>query len=175
MTGAHTLHTHETYMRKALDEARRAMENGEVPVGAVVVHDNMIIGKAHNEMEGLRDPTAHAEIIAIGAAAHHLKSWRLEATTLYCTLEPCPMCAGAIVQARIPLVVFGARDSKRGCCGSILDIVANPFFNHQAAVVPDVLAHECSEILNEFFRRIRKPESSRTGSPILRSLHDYSV
>lgn len=149
---------HDRFMMKALEEAERGLDKGEVPVGAVVVHENVVIGRGHNLMETLQDPTAHAEIIAIGAAADHLRSWRLEQTILYCTLEPCPMCAGAIVQARIPLLVYGARDPKRGCCGSILDIVRDARFNHQVEVVSDVLADPCGRLLRDFFRTLRTEE-----------------
>ena len=146
---------HEKFMIDALEEAEKGLDEGEVPVGAVIIHDNMVIGRGHNLMETLRDPTAHAEIIAIGAAADHLRSWRLEYTALYCTLEPCPMCAGAIVQARIPLLVYGARDPKRGCCGSILDIVREKRFNHMVEVIPDVLADRSGQLLQNFFKTLR--------------------
>lgn len=142
---------HEIYMRRALYEARQAFEEEEVPVGAVIVRDGEIIASAHNQREQLRDPTAHAEMIAITQAAASVGSWRLEKCQLYVTLEPCPMCAGAIVQARIPLIVFGAFDPKAGACGSLFTITSDTRLNHRAAQISGVLAPECAAILTEFF------------------------
>ncbi len=147
--------THEYYMREALKEAQKAYEEGEVPVGCVIVYENNIIARGHNQRETLQDPTAHAEILAITSAALALKSWRLENTKMYITLEPCPMCAGAIIMARIPEVYFGAYDPKAGCCGSILNILDDHRFNHNPIVVPGICAEECSEVLTKFFREIR--------------------
>ena len=148
---------HETFMRVALREAARGEEKGDIPVGAVIVHQGKIIGKAHNQRELLQDPTAHAEILAITQAASALGSWRLLDTVLYVTLEPCAMCAGAIVLARIPLLVIGARDPKTGACGSLFNIVQDDRLNHRVKLVPEVLQAECSEMLSAFFRAKRKP------------------
>jgi len=142
-------------MRAALKEAEKAYEGGEVPVGAVIVHDNRIIGRGHNHTEGLNDPTAHGEIIAIGAAASYLNSWRLSECGLYVTLEPCPMCAGAIVLARIDRLVFGPHDPKAGACGSLMNIVQDGRLNHQVSVTSGVLTDECSALLRSFFKRLR--------------------
>ena len=145
----------EKFMQLALREAADAFERDEVPVGAVIVHNGQIIGRAHNQREMLNDPTAHAEIIAITQAAAALESWRLEETTLYVTLEPCPMCAGAIVQARIPRVVFGTTDPKAGACGTLYDIVRDERLNHQVELVGGVMADDCAAILREFFKNKR--------------------
>jgi tRNA(adenine34) deaminase len=144
------------YMQYALREAERALQSGEVPVGCVIVHDGEIIGKAHNQRETLQDPTAHAEILAITQAAAHFHSWRLEGAKLYVTLEPCPMCAGAIILARIAEVHFGAYDPKAGACGTLMNLLEDPRFNHQPAVFPGLLAEDCGAILTRFFRRIRE-------------------
>lgn len=145
----------ERYMGYAIREATRAMEAGEVPVGCVIVHDNQIIAKAHNQRETLQDPTAHAEVIAITAAAAALGSWRLENTQMYVTLEPCPMCAGAIILSRIQAVYFGASDPKGGCCGSLMNLLEDDRFNHQPEVHPGLMAEECGAMLSDFFREIR--------------------
>ncbi|MCB0259940.1 MAG: tRNA adenosine(34) deaminase TadA [Calditrichaeota bacterium] len=147
---------HEYWMNLAFREAEKAYQEGEVPVGAVIVLDNQIIGKGYNQIEKLQDPTAHAEIIAITAAAQHLNSRRLLDTTLYVTLEPCAMCAGACVLARIPLMVYGAHDPKSGACGSVLNVVQQPALNHRMEVVPGVLEQKCSLILTDFFRKLRE-------------------
>lgn len=146
---------HEFYMRMAMREAMRAQEADEVPVGAVIVHDGQVIGKGYNQREALNDPTAHAEVIAITAAANALDSWRLENTRMYVTLEPCPMCAGAIILARIPEVYYGATDPKAGCCGSLMNLLADQRFNHRPLVVPGILGEECGDMLRHFFRNIR--------------------
>ncbi len=139
-------------MRAALEEARAGFDEGEVPVGAVIVHEGRIIGVGHNLRETLHDPTAHAEMIAITQAAESLQSWRLLDCTLYATLEPCPMCAGAIVQARLPHVIYGAADPKGGACDTLYQITADPRLNHQATtVLGGVLGPECRQILQEFF------------------------
>jgi tRNA(adenine34) deaminase len=142
-------------MRLALDEARRALVENEVPVGAVVVRAGEVIASAHNERERLRDPTAHAELLAIARAAKLLASWRLEGCTLYTTLEPCPMCAGAIVQARIPIVVYGAADPKAGAVQSLFQLLDDPRLNHQAQVIVGILADPCGELLSKFFQQQR--------------------
>jgi tRNA(adenine34) deaminase len=147
---------HESYMRLALREAQAALEAGEVPIGAVVVHDGRLIASAHNQREQLRDPTAHAEMIAITQAAEAIGNWRLEACTLYVTLEPCPMCAGAVVNARIPMVVYGAPDPKAGACDTLYQIPSDTRLNHRAIVLGGVLADRCGAILTEFFRRKRE-------------------
>ncbi|GMV92666.1 MAG: tRNA-specific adenosine deaminase [Candidatus Hydrogenedentota bacterium] len=144
------------YMQYAIREAQYAQEAGEVPVGCVIVYDGQIIGKAHNQREMLQDPTAHAEILAITQAANKLGSWRLEETKLYVTLEPCPMCSGAIILARVPEVYFGAYDPKAGTVGSLMNLLEDPRFNHQPKVYPGLLAEECGAILTEFFRSIRR-------------------
>lgn len=147
-------------MHKALCEARRAFALNEVPVGAIIVKDNKIIGRGHNTRETKQNPLHHAEIIAINQAAKKLKSWRLLGCTLYVTLEPCTMCAGAIVLSRIPTVVFGAWDPKAGACGSISNVLANKKLNHQSTVITDVCHDECQSILKDFFRNIRKKTTS---------------
>jgi tRNA(adenine34) deaminase len=140
-------------MRVALDEAMLAAEQGEVPVGAVVVLDGRVMGRGHNRTESSKDPTAHAEILAIGAASAALGDWRLVGADLYVTLEPCAMCAGAIQLGRLRRVVFGPRDSKFGACGSVLNVVDNPHLNHQVEVIEGVLAEESRFALRQFFRR----------------------
>ncbi len=147
---------HEYWMEMAFREAEKAYEKGEVPIGAVVVYENRIIGRGHNLTETLQDPTAHAEMIAITAAAEYLGSRRLLNTALYVTLEPCAMCAGAIVLARIPLLVFGASDPKAGACGTLYNIVSDVRLNHRAQVIRGVLENKCSLILSDFFRKLRE-------------------
>lgn len=147
--------TDEERMRIAFREAEKALEIDEVPVGAIIVHEGVIIAKAHNQRELLRDPTAHAEMIAITQAASHLGSWRLDDTIMYVTLEPCAMCAGAIVLARIPRVVFGAWDPKAGAAGSVMDILKHSKLNHRPEVVSGVMEGECGSILKAFFVRLR--------------------
>jgi tRNA(adenine34) deaminase len=147
--------THEEYMKIAFREAEKALESDDVPVGAVIIHDGVIIAKAHNQRELLRDPTAHAEMIAITQAASHLGSWRLDDTTMYVTLEPCAMCAGAMVLARIPRLVFGAWDPKAGAAGSVMDILRHSRLNHRVEVIAGVMEEECGSILKEFFARLR--------------------
>lgn len=156
-----TMNEHERFMRQALAEAREAERQGEVPVGAVVVHEGRVIGRGHNQRETLNDPTAHAEMIAITAAAAFLESWRLEKCTLYVTLEPCSMCAGAIVLARLPGLVYGAFDPKAGACGSVLDVVNEPRLNHRVVPEGGLLAEECGDILRSFFRKARAKGNGR--------------
>jgi tRNA(adenine34) deaminase len=147
---------HEAHMRMALDEAAQAAEEDEVPVGAVIVSlARGVIGVGHNQRERLLDPTAHAEMIAITQAAQSLRSWRLERCVLYVTLEPCPMCAGAIVQARLPMIVYGAADPKAGACDSLFQITNDGRLNHRSQVVSGVLQQACSTILSEFFAKKR--------------------
>ena len=147
---------HEQYMRLAIAEAQAALEADEVPVGAIIVHHDRVIAAAHNQREMLHDPTAHAEMIAITQAAEAVGDWRLEDCTLYVTLEPCPMCAGAIVQARLPVLVFGAFDPKAGACGSLYSLVTDPRLNHRVQVVSGILESECATILQDFFARKRR-------------------
>jgi tRNA(adenine34) deaminase len=146
----------EKWMRVALQEATFALKKKEVPVGAVVVCRDKIIGRGHNQTETLNDPTAHAEILAIGAAANYLNSWRLSETVLYVTLEPCAMCAGAIVLARMKKLVFGAFDPKAGACGSLYNLVQDGRLNHQVEVVSEVLKEDCSALLQSFFKELRE-------------------
>jgi tRNA(adenine34) deaminase len=145
----------EYFMRLALREADRALDHDDVPVGAVMVLDGEVVGVGHNEREIRQDPTAHAEMLAIHEAARAIGSWRLLGTTLYVTLEPCAMCAGAIVLARIPRVVYAADDPKAGAAGSVLDILAEPRLNHRPSIVPGVLADEAADLLRTFFRSRR--------------------
>lgn len=146
---------HERWMELALRQAERAFEEDEVPVGAVIVKEDRLLGKGYNQIEQLRDPTAHAEIIAITAAANALGDKRLDGCTLYVTLEPCAMCAGAIVLARIPVLVFGAYDPKAGACGTLFNIVEDTRLNHAVHVVPGVRDAQCSALLKAFFGAIR--------------------
>lgn len=146
----------EKYMAEALAEAEKALAAGEVPIGAVMVRNDEIIARAHNLRNTAKNPLRHAEIDVIDAAAGIVGDWRLEDCTLYVTVEPCPMCAGAIVQARIPKVVFGARNSKAGCSGSVLDILHEPKLNHQVATEEGILQEACGEIMRKFFRQFRK-------------------
>ena len=146
----------EAAMRVALAEARKALDEGEVPIGCVIVHDGAVIGRGHNQVERLQDATAHAEIVAIGAASTTLSSWRLEDCTLFATLEPCAMCAGAIVLARVGRVVYGAHDPKAGACGSVLNVIDEPRLNHTPALTSGVLAEEAGEMLTAFFEMKRR-------------------
>ncbi len=152
---ADDLEPHQHFMRMALREAEAAAEEDEVPVGAVIVHEGRVIGAAHNQRIQLRDPTAHAEMLAITQAAEAIGDWRLENCLLFVTLEPCPMCAGAIVQARIPFVVFGASDPKAGAVHSLYQMLNDERLNHRCEVMGGVLAEECGLILTEFFKRKR--------------------
>src|SRR5690349_20301039 len=152
---ANLLPMHDHFMRLAYQEAEAALSESEVPIGAVIVYDGRVIASAHNQREQLQDPTAHAEMIAITQAAQSLGSWRLEGCTLYVTLEPCPMCAGAIVNARIPTVVFGATDPKAGAVTTLYQILSDPRLNHRCEIVAGVLAEPCGAMLSEFFRRKR--------------------
>jgi tRNA(adenine34) deaminase len=146
---------HEYYMRLAYQEAEAALAENEVPVGAIVVRDGRVIAAAHNQREQLHDPTAHAEMIAITQAAGSLESWRLDDCTLYVTLEPCPMCAGAILQARVPMVVYGAPDPKAGAVHSLYQLLCDPRLNHRTQAVSGVMNQECGAILTRFFQQQR--------------------
>lgn len=154
---------HEQWMTLAMREAQRAFDEGEVPVGAVVVCEGKIIGRGYNQIERLQDPTAHAEMIALTAAANHLTSRRLDGCTLYVTLEPCPMCAGAIVLARVPMLVFGAYDPKAGACGTLFNIPDDGRLNHRVQVVPGVLDRLSEELLKGFFGRVRSVNGPDAG------------
>lgn len=143
------------WMAEAIAEAHKAEAIGEVPIGAVIVKDGAVIGRGHNLRETLHDPTAHAEMVAIKDASKQLEAWRLLGCTLYVTLEPCPMCAGAIVQSRLQKVVYGTIDPKAGCAGTLMNLLQEPRFNHETALVSGVLQEECAALLTGFFSRLR--------------------
>ena len=147
---------HPNWMKQALNQAEKAFKSKEIPVGAVVIKDGKVIGRGYNQCEQLNDPTAHAEMIAITAAANTLDDWRLSDCVLYVTKEPCPMCAGAIVNSRLKQVVFGCYDEKEGCCGSLYQLCGDPRFKTQVAVKGGVLEQECKSIIKEFFQYKRK-------------------
>ena len=146
---------HEKYMKEAIKQAKKAEILGEVPIGCVIVRGDKIIGRGYNRRNTDKSTLSHAEITAIRKASKAAGDWRLEDCTLYVTLEPCQMCAGAIVQARIPRVVMGCRNPKAGCAGSVLNILQEPLFNHQTEVIEGVLGEMCSGLLTDFFRRLR--------------------
>ena len=146
----------EEYMRIALEQAEIAYNNGEVPIGCIIVNNDVIIGRGANARVTRGNVLSHAEIIAIDEACIYMKDWRLENCTLYVTVEPCPMCSGAILQARIPKVVYGTRNPKAGCVGAIYNLLQEPRFNHRAEVVEGVLQEECSTLMKDFFKRFRK-------------------
>jgi len=150
-----SIHSDEYFMKQALLQAELAFEENEVPIGAVVVHENRIIGRAHNQREQLNDPTAHAEVLALTQASAALGTWRLTGATMYVTLEPCPMCAGALVNARVDRLVYGADDTKAGACGTLWNLVQSEKLNHRMQVIRGLMADECRDILQEFFRRKR--------------------
>ena len=147
---------HEKWMRYALQEAEKAFHKDEVPVGALVVKDSHIIGRGYNQCENLHDPTAHAEIIAITSATNTLKDWRLTGCSLYVTKEPCPMCAGALINARVKFLGFGIYDEKEGCCGSLYQICRDPRFKHQLTVKGGIVEDHCNSLIQEFFTQKRK-------------------
>ena len=157
---------HEYYMRAALQQAELALSEDEVPVGAVIVRNERIIAAAYNQREQLRDPTAHAEMIAITQAAEAVGGWRLLECTLYVTLEPCPMCAGAILQARIPNLVYGAADPKAGAVSSLFRLLGDARLNHRTEVVPHVLDQDCGRILSDFFSQRRRAGQRRSSSEL---------
>ena len=157
-TRTHDLPPDEAYMHEALLEAEQAASEGEVPVGAILVHENTIVARGRNARERQQDPTAHAELIVIKEAAEQLQSWRLTGTTLYVTLEPCLMCAGAMLQARIPRLVFSTRDPKAGACGSLFGLHEDRRLNHQIAVTYGILENESRELLQRFFQRLRQDQ-----------------
>lgn len=146
----------ELLMQQAFGQAMRAYDAGEVPIGCVIAKDGRVIGRGYNQMERLKDPTAHAEILAIGAAASHLGDWRLEGCTLYVTLEPCPMCAGAILNSRLSRVVFASEDKRLGACGSVLHLLNGSLANRSAEVVPGVMRDDALALIQEFFKERRK-------------------
>ncbi len=148
--------SHDHYMQLALREAQKSAEHDEVPVGAIIVRAGQVIGRAHNQTELLKDPTAHAEMIAITQAASAIGDWRLTETTLYVTKEPCPMCAGAIILARIPTVVFGVTDPLRGGAVSVFSILNHPNLNHRPTIIPGILEAECRDMLQAFFKAKRR-------------------
>jgi tRNA(adenine34) deaminase len=152
------------WMKKALNVARKAEEAGEVPIGAVIIKDGTIVGRGFNQRECRNDPSAHAEMIAIRQASRKLKAWRLTGATLYVTLEPCPMCMGAILLARIDRVVFGCLDPKAGAAGSLYNLAEDRRFNHRVELTGGVLKDECSEILSNFFRRLRSEKKRLRGT-----------
>jgi tRNA(adenine34) deaminase len=156
MTMAPLPGSHEYWMRRAIAEAEKAQAKDEVPIGSVIVHNGKIIARGHNLRETTQDPAGHAELIAIRKAARKLKSWRLLDTVLYVTLEPCTMCMGAIILARIPTVVFGCYDPKGGAAGSLFDFSRDPRLNHQVELLPRILENDCSRLLSDFFTRLRR-------------------
>ena len=147
---------HEKWMKLAFREAEKAYEQNEVPIGAVVVQNGQIIGRGYNQCESLNDPTAHAEIIAITSAANTIKNWRLIDCNLYVTKEPCPMCAGALINARIKMVGFGMYDEKEGCCGSLYQLCRDPRFKHKLIVKGGIMEGPCTLMIQEFFKKQRK-------------------
>lgn len=147
---------HEVFMKKAIEQARKAGAMGDVPIGCVIVQDGKILARGYNKRNVMGSTLAHAELLAIGKASKKIGDWRLEECTMYITLEPCPMCAGAIVQARIPKVVIGAMNPKAGCAGSIFNLLEEKKFNHQAEVVRGVMETECSALLKDFFKNLRE-------------------
>ncbi|MGQ9512988.1 tRNA adenosine(34) deaminase TadA [Thermodesulfitimonas sp.] len=154
----------EDFMREALREAEKAGATGEVPVGAVVVVGDEVIARGHNLRENLKDASAHAELLALREAARRLGDWRLTEAVVYTTVEPCPMCAGALVQFRVKRVVYGAADPKAGAAGSVVDLLREPRFNHQVEVVAGVLEEECREVMRRFFRELRRKEGTPAAS-----------
>ena len=149
---------HSKWMKAAFREAEKAFEQDEVPIGAVVVQNGQIIGRGYNQCESLIDPTAHAEIIAITSASNTIKDWRLKDCQLYVTKEPCPMCAGALVNARINMVIFGMYDEKEGCCGSLYQLCRDNRFKHQLTVKGGIMEDACTLIIQEFFKKQRKKD-----------------
>lgn len=150
----------EKFMKEALKEAKKAYEKEEIPVGAVIVKDNKIIARAYNQKEEKRDTTKHAEIIAIQKASKKIDAWRLQDCEMYVTLEPCSMCAGAIIQARIKKIYIGTMDEKTGACGSVLNLLEDYKFNHKVEIEKDILKPECEEIIKQFFKELRKSKES---------------
>ena len=156
LANTHIAGDHEYGMELALEQARKAYSMGEVPVGAVIIKDGAVIGRGHNLKETLKDPTAHAEILAIREAARHEAGWRILDATMYVTLEPCPMCAGAIVMARIPRLVIGTMDPRTGACGSLWNIVSDQRLNHRVERIAGIKERECRKLLEDFFSELRQ-------------------
>ncbi|MFZ7103008.1 MAG: tRNA adenosine(34) deaminase TadA [Peptococcaceae bacterium] len=146
---------HQFYMQKALEEARKAFQEGEVPIGAVIVQNGEIVGRGHNQRETFHDPTAHAEILALRDAGKNTGSWRLSGALLYVTIEPCPMCAGALINSRIAAVIYGAEEPKFGSAGSKLNLLQFPGFNHQVKIIGPILEEECKALMQKFFQQLR--------------------
>ena len=155
----------KNYMELAMEEARKAATLGEVPIGALIVHQGEIIARSFNLRESLQTTASHAELLAIDKANEHIGSWRLEDCTLYVTLEPCPMCAGAIIQSRIPRVVFGAYDPKAGCAGTLMNLLDDNRFNHTVDVSGGILEDECGQLLSDFFKVIRRNKQKKRTKP----------
>ncbi|MFZ0369730.1 MAG: tRNA adenosine(34) deaminase TadA [Halobacillus sp.] len=153
----------EHYMQLAIKEAKKAEAEGEVPIGAVIVHNDEVIARGYNQRESSQLASSHAEFIAIERANGVIGSWRLEDCTLYVTLEPCPMCTGAILQSRIPRVVYGAKDPKAGCAGTLMNLLEDDRFNHRAEVVPGLMEDMCGQLLTDFFRRIRSQKKNKSS------------
>ncbi len=157
----------EKYMKEAIRQAKKAEALGEVPIGCVIEYEGKLIGRGYNRRMADKTVLAHAEILAIKKACRKMGDWRLEGCTMYITLEPCPMCAGAIVQARISRVVIGSMNPKAGCAGSVLNLLQEEGFNHQVETCTGVLQEECSDMLSQFFRELRRKKSKKTGSDII--------
>ncbi|SMO93592.1 tRNA adenosine(34) deaminase TadA [Melghirimyces algeriensis] len=156
---------HDRWMKEAMAEAEKAERIGEVPIGAVIIQNGEIVGRGYNLRETDGDPTAHAEMIAIRQAAQQLGDWRLTGCHLYVTLEPCPMCSGAIILARLDSVVYGAYDPKAGCAGTLMNLLQDTRFNHQPEVINGIMEEECAELLTDFFRKLRKRKSIKRNLP----------
>lgn len=152
---------HEKWMREAIKEALLAKDKAEVPIGAIIVKDNNIIARGHNVRELERDALGHAELRAIQLANQELDAWRLEGTTMYVTLEPCPMCAGALINSRVERVVYGAMDLKAGCAGTLMNLLEDSRFNHQTETIRGVLGDECGQLLTTFFKELREQKKKR--------------
>jgi tRNA(adenine34) deaminase len=148
--------SHEAYMQEALNEARKAFSENEVPIGAVIVKDGKIIGRGRNQRETLHDPTAHAEIMALRDAGTKNKDWNLVGSTIYVTIEPCPMCAGALINSRVNTLVYGASEPKFGCAGSQLNLLQFPGFNHQVKIIGPILEEQCKKLMKDFFQQLRR-------------------
>jgi tRNA(adenine34) deaminase len=157
------MHDDSYWMKKALAQAAKAGARGEVPIGAVLVKDGVVVGRGYNLREGKQDPCAHAELLAIRQAARRLHAWRLTGTVLYVTLEPCPMCMGAIILARVERLVFGSFDPKAGAAGSLYDLTSDQRFNHRVLVTSGVRAEECSAVLSDFFRELRRQKKAKAA------------
>lgn len=151
---------YEFFMKEAYKEALKAYDINEVPIGCVIVYNNTIISRAYNRRNIEKNSLKHAELIAIDNACNVINDWRLENTTIFITVEPCPMCTGAILQARIPKVVFGTRNKKAGCCGSILNMLNNNSFNHKASIIEGILEEECSLLMKNFFKNLRRKDKA---------------